>query len=214
MQCAVCGTELERPGQGHTCRAVAGPAIAAPTGWVAATWVVAGFAVLYVVLALVLGKVMAGLPASGVAGSQAAEPAAISLVWLIVLAGTVISQVVWNRGTRRLAERYGFDGNLVVRAWFVRVYAVTIFITVFLQPLLGLSDHTGILLVTAVRAGAGLVLLANVLVGRARLLRLIADSAQQSRAAASDGGAADPAPAKAPPSEDDLDRLWGGLTPQ
>jgi hypothetical protein len=205
---------LERPGQGHTCRAVAGPAITAPTGWVAATWVVAGFAVLYVVLALLLGKVMAGLPAAGTVGSaQAAQVAAISLVWLVVLAGTVISQVVWNRGTRRLAERYGFDGNLVVRAWFVRVYAATIFLSVVLQPLLGLSDHAGILLVTAIRAGAGLVLLANVLVGRARLLRLIADSAQQSRAAR-DGTAAEPAPAQAPPSDDDLDRLWGRITPQ
>jgi hypothetical protein len=119
--------------------------------------------------------------------------------------------VVWNRSTKRLAEQYGFDGNLVIRSWFMRVYAVTIVITVFLPPLPGLSDHAGILLVTVVRALAGLVLPANVLIGRARLLRLIADSARQSQEAR-DRPPAPATPAAAPPPSDaDLDALWGRI---
>jgi hypothetical protein len=47
-----------------------------------------------------------------------------------------------------------------------------------------------------------------VLIGRARLLRLIADSARQS-VEARERPAAPPVAAAAPPTEDDLDQLWG-----
>jgi hypothetical protein len=74
--------------------------------------------------------------------------------------------------------------------------------TVFLKPLLGLSDKQGILVVAGIRVAAGLLLIANVLVGRARMLRLIADSARQSSS---------PPPEPAP--KKDLDELWGRITP-
>jgi hypothetical protein len=61
---------------------------------------------------------------------------------------------------------------------------------------------------TVIRVIAGLVLLANVLVGRARLLGLIADSARQSGEARSV-----PAQAAPPPTEKNLDDLWGRLAP-
>jgi hypothetical protein len=208
---------LERAGQGHTCRSIEPLVITPSTGWVVGTWVVVGFAVLYVAFALLLGKVALGLPTSGeVPAGRLAAVLGVSPAWLVILAGTVISQVVWNRSTRRLAERYGFDGNLVVRQWFVRVYAATIVVTVFLEPLLGLSDQAGVVLVTVVRATAGLVLLANVLVGRSRLLRLIADSARQSQEAPSSltGAAEGMRLGGAGLSDDELEERWGRIAPE
>src|SRR5215831_18867455 len=114
MQCTVCGTELERAGQGHTCRPAQPMAITPP----------AGLTVLYIVMALVSGTVAYSLPASGpIPSGQAARVLVVSAVWLVVLVGTVVAQIVWNRNTRALAERYGFDGKLVVRTLFLRVYS-------------------------------------------------------------------------------------------
>jgi hypothetical protein len=144
MQCAVCGTELERPGQGHTCRPLEPAAIAPPKAWVVATWVVLGFAVLYVACALLVGRVTYSASTDGkIDPDRAAGIAGVSFLWFVVLVGTVIAQVRWNRRTKQLAEQYGFAGNLVIRAWFVRVYAATIVLTVFLGPLLQLTYREG-----------------------------------------------------------------------
>lgn len=211
MLCSVCGTELERPGQGHTCRSTLPVTVEPPTGWVVGTWVVVALAGLYVVFALLSAKVALDLPTSGdIPPDQLARTVTVTLGWLVVLIGTIVAQIMWNRRTRRLAETYGFEGNLVVRHWFLRVYAATMIITVVLQPLLNLGRSGGIALVAAVRVFAGLLLVANVLVGRARLLRMIADSARQSQRARDQPAAASSTPA---PTDRDLDERWNRITP-
>jgi hypothetical protein len=211
MQCSVCGTELERQGQGHTCRSALPVTVRPPTGWVVGTWVVMAFAALFVVFALLTAKVALDLPSSGeLPPSRLALTMTVTLAWFVILIGTVISQLMWNRRTRRLANTYGFDGALIIRHWFLRVYAVTVIVTVFLQPLLNLGKSGGIALVAAIRVVAGLVLMANVLIGRSRLLRLIADSSRQSQQARDQTAAGSSTPT---PTDRDLDELWSRITP-
>ncbi|WP_285683221.1 hypothetical protein [Actinoplanes sp. NBRC 103695] len=181
MRCSTCGSELEFARQGHTCRSSTPQVFAPPGGWVIGTWVVATFAVVYMACAVILAVVTLELPAVGepVPAGALALVLTVSAAWLAVLVGTIVSQVIWNRQTRRLAERYGFDGSLVIKGWFLRVYAATVVVTVCLQGGLGLSAAGTVWVVTAIRVTAGLFLLANVLVGRARLLGLIADANRQ-----------------------------------
>lgn len=181
MQCATCGSELEFARQGHTCRPTAPQVFAPPGAWVIGTWVVAVLAVVYMACAVILAVVTLELPAVGepMPAGVLVRTLAVTVAWLLVLGGTIVSQMLWNRRTRRLAEQYGFDGGLVVRGWFLRVYAATVVVTVCLQGGLGLSATGTVWVVTAIRVAAGLFLLANVLVGRARLLGLIADANRQ-----------------------------------
>jgi hypothetical protein len=177
---------------------------------VAGTWVVIGFAALHLAVTIPVATVTLDL--SSTAGPASISPARLALALTIVLAypltlaGAVISLVIWNRRTRRLAEQYGFDGSLVVRHWLLRAYGATAIATVFLPPLLDIGDSASTVLVTAIRVGAGLLLLGSVLTSRARLLRLIADSARQSQLARTPS--VEPAPGTPAPSEPELDDRW------
>lgn len=209
MQCAVCGSELERLA-GHACGPEDAFAVRPPKRWVAGTWLLIGFTGLYVAFAVLAGWLAAG-HLEGDTGRSAGERAVLA-GWLVGFIGTVAAQRVWYRSTRRIAKRYG-DDNFGVRAWYFRIYGVVFVVSVFLPPMIGLSDHDGIVLVTVIRAGAGLLLIGNVLLGRARLLWLVADSARQSWEARN-RPAPPPPPPQVPLTEDELDLRWGRITPE
>jgi hypothetical protein len=212
MQCAVCGTELERL-RGHTCGPEDPFAIAPPKRWTIGTWVLIGLTGLYVVFAVVAGRLAYAQPDYGsVESNRSGGAQLVMLGWLVGFVATVMAQRVWYRSTRRIAKRYG-DDNFAVRSWFFRIYGVVFVASVFLQPVLGLDDHDGIVVVTGVRAAAGLLLIGNVFLGRARLLWLIADSARQSWEARN-RPAPPPRPVPAPPTEAELDERWTRITPE
>jgi len=107
----------------------------------------------------------------------------LSLAWLVAVVGTLVTLVVWNRATRRVAELYGADGNTYLRQWYSRGYGVSVIVTLDLVRTESVSVRTLIIVGAAIRAIGGLVVIAGVLRGRARILGLIADSAGQTRAA-------------------------------
>jgi hypothetical protein len=209
MQCAVCGSELERL-EGHTCGPEDPFGARPPRRWVIGTWVLIGFTGVYVVFAVLAGVLAYDHAESGTGGSLGAR--IVLAGWLAGFVGTVVAQRAWYRSTRRIAKRYG-DDNFGVRSWFFQIYGVVFVVSIFLQAYLGLDERDGILWTTVIRAGLGLLLIGNVLLGRARLLWLVADSARQSWEARNR-----PAPAPRPPvvplTEDELDQRWGRITPE
>jgi hypothetical protein len=205
MPCAVCGAELERL-EGHSCGPEDAFAIGPPRRWTIGTWALIGFTGLYVAFAALAGVLAAGRPGfDSIEVNESAGAHAVLLGWLVGFIGTVLGQRVWYRSTRRIAKRYG-DDNFGVRSWFFEIYGVVFVVSVFLQPMLGLDDHDGILFVTVVRVGAGLLLIGNVLLGRSRLLGLIADSARQSWELHN-------RPASTPAPLTEYDR-WSRITPE
>src|SRR5882724_6868692 len=188
MRCPQCGLELQRAGQGHTCRPAYPAAVRPPTNWVVTTWLAVGFAAIYVLCAASLAAVRLELP-DPVPGRAVESPVLagvlllLSLAWLIAVVGTLVTLVVWNRATRRVAELYGADGNTYLRQWYSRVYGVSVIVTLALVWTESVSVRTLIIVGAAIRAIGGLVVIAGVLRGRARILGLIADSAGQTRAA-------------------------------
>lgn len=181
-----------------------------PPGWVITTWLAVGFALLYVICAAALAAVRLELPdPDRLAGSPTLLGGLLllSLGWLVSIVGTLITLALWNRATRRVAEAHGADGQTYLRHWYVRMYGVSAVVTLYLLWGQGASARTVIVAGALIRAIGGLVLVAGVLIGRARILGLIADSARQTRAAQ------DRAPVNAapPPGPDSVASL--GLPP-
>src|SRR5690348_1725771 len=118
MRCPRCGIELERPGQGHTCRSAYEVAAEPPTRWVVATWLLLACAGVYAVTAAAVAAIRLTQPE----GSAAVTPVMllISLAWLASAVGAVGALIFWNRETRRTAELYGADATPYTRYWFLR----------------------------------------------------------------------------------------------
>jgi len=186
MQCERCGIELEHRGQGHTCRSVYVVPDGPPIGWVVVTWLVVGFAAAFTASAVVLAVMLFALPDPERLGDSPGLAAGVlvtTVLWLVSVVGVLVTLIIWNRRTRRLAEAYGADGRTYLRHWVLRVYSVTVLVTLFLQWGLGVSQGTGIVVGAAIRALGGVALITGVLIGRTRILSLIAGSAEQSRVA-------------------------------
>ncbi|WP_018588724.1 hypothetical protein [Salinispora arenicola] len=182
MHCTRCGIELERPGQGHTCRSSPAPPALRTIGWNVATGFVVGFGILFALAAIaaaVLGSTLNGqarpLPPSDTGTANGLVLA--NLILLAAIIGLVISGLIWARGTRQLAEAHGSSGRSYSRHWGVRVYSSCLFLSVALAWLA--TDRTAPAVLfsqAALRTLGAAALVGGVLHSRARILRLIAQA--------------------------------------
>ncbi|MET8043415.1 hypothetical protein ABZU25_21440 [Micromonospora sp. NPDC005215] len=180
MHCTKCGTELEKPGQGHTCRSSTPPPAPRTAGWDVATWCVVGFAIL-LALAAIAAAVLGSIP------SDRARPlpsgtgpgigfALANVILLVAFIGLVVSGLIWGRGTRQLAEAHGSSGRSYTRHWGTRVFSPCIVLSAAMAWLA--TDRTAPAVLfgqAALRTLGAAALIGGMLHSRARLLRLIAD---------------------------------------
>ncbi|GAA4590051.1 hypothetical protein BJY16_009104 [Actinoplanes octamycinicus] len=147
-------------GSGHTHRTAA---------WNRATWALLGLLGAVLVTDLING----GLRLSG-----AGYPTllATGLLWVAAVVGTIGMVFVWNNQTRLLAEAHHANPKSYVWSLSWHLVAVVPMLTAILT--LGRdADDRATVLGLALRAVVILVVLAGVLVSRARVLRLVRDSA-------------------------------------
>ncbi|WP_019871436.1 hypothetical protein [Salinispora oceanensis] len=210
MHCTRCGIELERPGQGHTCRSSPAPPALRTIGWNVAAGFVAGFGILFALAAIaaaVLGSTLNDqarpLPPSGTGTANGFVLA--NLILLAAIIGLVISALIWARGTRQLAEAHGSSGRSYSRHWGMRVYSSCLFLSLALAWLA--TDRTAPAVVfsqaTLQTLGAA-ALVGGVLHSRARILRLIAQANRVGPGHYSPVAGGDPAwPMSPTPTSDD-----------
>ncbi|GAB1689728.1 hypothetical protein KRM28CT15_15310 [Krasilnikovia sp. M28-CT-15] len=210
MHCTKCGTELERPGQGHTCRSSTPPPALRTTGWNVATGFVVGFGILFALAAIaaaVLGSTLNDqarpLPPSYT--GTAIGLVLANLVLLAAILGQVISGLIWARGTRQLAEAHGSPGRSYSRHWGLRVYSSCLVFSVALAWLATDRTAPAILFSQAtLRALGAAALIGGVLHSRARILRLIAQANRVGAGHYSPVAGGDPAwPLSPTPTSDD-----------
>ncbi|KUL32723.1 hypothetical protein [Actinoplanes awajinensis] len=176
MRCDKCGTALEHAGQGHTCRSTTIVPDRPPGAWAEATGALIGLIALAVIADLANGV----LRLTGRSGSLVSVASAI---WLVGIVGVLIMGFVWNNRTRRLAEAYSADQETYVWSLGWRLVIVAPMLASILGMWRDSDDHTKILVGMAARAVVGLGVLTAVLISRARVLRLIRDSAAAQQSA-------------------------------
>lgn len=180
MHCPKCGTGLDHPGQGHTCRSSTPPPALRTAGWNVATWFVVGFGVLFA-LAAIAAAVLSStlndrarpLPPSGT--GTAIGFVLANLILAAAILGLVISGLIWGRGTRQLAEAHGSSGRSYSRHWGTRVFPACLAFSVAMAWLA--TDRTAPAVLfgqAALRTLGAAALIGGVLHSRARVLRLIA----------------------------------------
>ncbi|MBU2666534.1 hypothetical protein KOI35_23790 [Actinoplanes bogorensis] len=179
---------MERHGQGHTCRSAHSVPKGPPLGWHVATWVTVGLCVLLAVCSMALSAMRLRLPPPG-------EPiprtddflvfGLLSVAWFVLAAGVLIAFLVFGRSTRRVKERFSDETRWYERPRIVgRLYGAMVLVSILVQLFSGAGWRQILIAVTVVRI-VGIALLAgSVLLTWARVLRLAADSAALSRAAA------------------------------
>ncbi|MFF0316669.1 hypothetical protein ACFYPH_18840 [Micromonospora sp. NPDC005252] len=180
MHCTKCGTELEGPGQGHTCRSSTPPPAPRTAGWDIATWFVAGFAILFALAAIaaaILGSAVSDrarpLPPSGTGAAIGYVLANLTLIVAVI--GLGISGLIWGRGTRQIAEAHGSSGRSYSRHWGIRVFSSCVVLSAATAWLA--VDRTAPPVLfgqAALRTVGAAALIGGVLHSRRRVLRLIA----------------------------------------
>jgi hypothetical protein len=178
MRCGKCGTELEHTGQGHTCGSTNDIPDEPPTDWTGATW-----AMIVLLVVVVLSDLANG--ALRLAGDAGALVTAASAVWVVGLVGVLVMTFVWNHRTRLLAEAYSADKKTYVWSLGWHTVALAPMLLAILTMWRDSEQDTKILVGMLARAVVGVSVLVAVLVSRARVQRLIRDSAAAQVASAS-----------------------------
>jgi len=120
--CERCGTGLDHPQQGHTCRSA--PETGLPLGWQITTAVLA-------VLSLLLGLTTIAHTVTRYQAVQTDNPGLaaatllISLIWLALAAAVLTTHLLWNRATRRLTDWFNskFNREVTHELLLEKVYA-------------------------------------------------------------------------------------------
>lgn len=207
--CERCGSRLERPGQGHTCRPAHSAPEPLPLGWQVTTWVVVTLSALLIACialsAVVRLKIMTETLADPVLGP--AGP--------VVAAGLLAATLIWSRGTRRIADRFSDTSGWYVRPSSVlRVYGVLLLLGVAVVCLGGGRLGTAVVVGHLVQVLVIAFLAVAVVAGWMRIRRLAADSYTQTYYAGTFTAAATPAPdAAAEPLASPIVEQSRGLTP-
>ncbi|WP_127504358.1 hypothetical protein [Actinoplanes solisilvae] len=179
MLCERCGSHLERPGQGHTCRPYAAPE-GLPLGWQVTTWVVVGLAVLLMACTVVSALVRLRVGGNTQPLNWFAADLLLGAAWLVLAAGLLAALLVWSRSTRRLAGRFSdTSGWYVSVSSVLRVYALLLLLGVGITCL-GTGGAGTIVVVSGVVQLLAIAFLAvAVVAGWARIRRLETDSYTQ-----------------------------------
>ncbi|MET8360831.1 hypothetical protein [Micromonospora sp. NPDC005171] len=162
MNCANCGSQLDHPGQGHTCLGGATPPPQPPAHWQAAQWVLVALAALFAGLSLVRAAITADLltPPSGevISALSIAGPLALFAAFL-----------TWSNVTRRVIDAHSIAAA-AVRHWAIGAGALLLFLSYLLPVKTPTAFHI-------VRAAAAILLAVGALITHRRATRRLADPA-------------------------------------
>jgi hypothetical protein len=141
--------------------------------WVVSTWVsVAG--------GVATGLFTAVVGALHLAGASLVVTAAFALAAGLATLVTIVAAVIWGRAGRRVAEQFGADSRRYVIQWGIRVWSLCLVVGLGVQFLGETRSAAGI--GALMRSFGAAALIADVLITRARLNRLVAGLARPARA--------------------------------
>ena len=177
MRCEICGSPLDHPGQGHTCRRDRAVPGAAAETFALATRRVVRFGAVYAVVVVVITLLgLAGYTAVRLGAADAVDAGTqmtvlvgsmmAGLVGLVCAIGVLISTVVWIVSAHRLTP-----GGPGVAGYGGLVLCLVVFGASCLLPLLVPSLAGAVLTEAGLRITGIVVLLAGVFAARARLRR-------------------------------------------
>jgi hypothetical protein len=153
MNCPKCGSQLDHPGQGHTCLGGAAPTPQPPAAWQASIWVLVALAVLFAGLSLVRAAISADVltPPAGkvITALSLAAPLALLIAFL-----------AWSNRTKGVIDARGVPVT-AVRHWAVPLGTLLIFLSYLLPMKTPTAFH-------AVRAAAAIVLVIGALITHGR----------------------------------------------
>ncbi|MGC4794711.1 hypothetical protein ACLQ3H_11380 [Micromonospora saelicesensis] len=162
MNCSTCGSQLDHPGQGHTCLGGATPLPQPPGYWQAAQWALVTLATLFAGLSLVRAAITADLltPPSGkvISALSIAGPLALFAAFL-----------TWSNVTKRVIEAHSIAAA-AVRHWAIGAGALLLALSYLLPMKTPTAFHV-------VRAAAAILLGIGALITHRRAARRLAEPA-------------------------------------
>ncbi|WP_406072959.1 hypothetical protein [Micromonospora sp. NBC_01638] len=162
MNCSTCGSQLDHPGQGHTCLGDATPPPRPPAYWHAAQWALVTLAVFFAGLSLVRAAITADLltPPSGkvISALSIAGPLALFAAFL-----------TWSNVTKRVIDAQSIAAASI-RHWAVGAGALLFLLSYLLPVKTPTAFHV-------VRAAAAILLGVGALITHGRAARRLADPA-------------------------------------
>ncbi|MEU8114502.1 hypothetical protein [Micromonospora sp. NPDC048947] len=162
MNCSNCGSQLDHPGQGHTCLGGVAPPPQPPAHWQAAQWALLALAALFAGLSLVRAAITADLltpPSGGVIS-------ALSIAGPLALFAAFFT---WSNVTKRVIDAQSIAAA-TVRHWAVGTGALLLFLSYLLPMKTPTAFHV-------VRAIAAILLAIGALITHRRAMRRLTDPA-------------------------------------
>ena len=171
MQCAKCGATLDHAGQAHNCGPAYVPPTEPPTGWTVAAYCLMGLSALFAATSVVYAVVR--LQVLNTATVTPLDQLGASAFSIAIIA-LIVASVLWRRSTRRLVDSQGADGRRFAQHWGYRVYAVALFLVLYVQWGAGVNNRNGIVVTAVLRCVAALALIGGVVHTWVRIRRLMA----------------------------------------
>ncbi|WP_446217356.1 hypothetical protein [Micromonospora sp. IBHARD004] len=162
VNCPKCGTQVDHPGQGHTCVSAPAPVDGLPPRWQAALWALLALAVLFAGLSLVRAAIIADLIVSPSSQAVTVLSIAVPLALFFAFLG-------WSNLTKRVIDAHDCPVS-IVRNWAVSCGSIIL----FLSYLLPMKTPAGFHLA---RAAGAILLIIGALITRSKLGRWLANPA-------------------------------------
>ncbi|WP_327033858.1 hypothetical protein [Micromonospora ureilytica] len=162
MNCSNCGSQLDHPGQGHTCLGGVAPPPQPPAHWQVAQWALVTLAALFAGFSVVRAAITADLltPPSGavISALSIAGPLAFFAAFL-----------TWSNVTKRVIDAHSIAAA-TVRHWAIGAGALLLLLSYLLPVKTPTAFHV-------VRAAAAILLGIGALITHSRATRRLADPA-------------------------------------